>query len=107
MCYEGSTMIDSTTEELLSLAEASKTVPGKNGHGVNPSTVWRWALRGVGGVRLEVLRLGGRTCTSKQALQRFYERCTSAAIGVAPTATPAIRRKAVEAAEAELSRDGI
>jgi hypothetical protein len=100
-------MIDSTTEELLSLAEAARTVPGKSGRGVNPSTVWRWALRGVNGTRLEVLRLGGRTCTSRQALQRFYERCTTAAIGVTPTATPAIRRKAVEAAERELAADGI
>ncbi len=100
-------MIDSMTEELLTLAEAARVVPSKSGRGVNASTVWRWALRGVSGTRLDVLRIGGKTYTSRQALQKFYEKCTASAMGVTQTATPAIRRKAAEAAERELEADGI
>ena len=46
---------------------------GKTGR-LHPSTVWRWALKGVRGVRLEVVRVGGTLCTSAQALQRFFDR---------------------------------
>lgn len=46
---------------------------GKTGR-LHPSTVWRWALKGVRGVRLEVVRVGGTLCTSTQALQRFFDR---------------------------------
>jgi hypothetical protein len=101
-------MIDFENEELLTLAQASKKVPGRTGSHVNTSTLWRWALRGLRGVRLETLAIGGTTFTSTRALQQFFERSKAAAQGLNyPVTTPAIRRKAMEAAEAELAKDGI
>ena len=38
------------------------------------STIYRWHLRGIKGVRLEAIRVGGTFCTSIEALQRFFER---------------------------------
>ena len=62
---------------------------GKTGR-LHPSTVWRWALKGVRGVRLEVVRVGGTLCTSAQALQRFFDRLADATpAGGGPRANPA------------------
>jgi hypothetical protein len=63
-------MIDIETEQLCLLAEAAKCVPG------NPhiSTLIRWWKRGVKGVILETLIVGGRRFTSVEAIQRFLAR---------------------------------
>jgi len=39
-------------------------------------TVWRWAAKGIGGVRLERIQAGGKWRTSVEALQRFFDRLT-------------------------------
>ena len=39
-------------------------------------TVYRWAQRGVRGVKLETVRVGVRLCTSERAIERFIERLT-------------------------------
>ena len=99
------------TEDLLPLAMAAREVPNRRGgRGIHVATVWRWTRRGVRGVRLETIVVGGIRQTSRQALQRFVERTTAAANGEAvPTAptSSADRRKAIEAAERELAADGI
>jgi len=65
-------MIELKNEVLLTIAEAAKLLPGagKRAH-VHASTVWRWALKGVRGFMLETIRLGGKTYTSLEAMQRF------------------------------------
>jgi hypothetical protein len=60
--------------ELLSLAEAARTLPGRPG----PSTLWRWRTRGIRGVRLATVLIGGRRYVSKQALAAFAQRLTDA-----------------------------
>jgi hypothetical protein len=40
--------------------------------------------QGIAGVRLEVIYAGGTRCTSKQAIQRFFERVTAARTGGPP-----------------------
>jgi hypothetical protein len=68
-------MIDSTTETLISLTEAAKSVPRRRrGRKTHLSTLYRWATVGVRGVVLESLQCGGSRVTSREALQRFYER---------------------------------
>ena len=58
-------------EDTLSLPQAARELPGTP----DPSTLWRWATRGVKGVKLETVRIGaGRVYTSRQALTRFLER---------------------------------
>ena len=62
--------VDLLTEDLLSLPEARLEVPGTP----HVSTLHRWRLRGIGGVRLETIRIGGRILTSRQSLARFLTR---------------------------------
>jgi len=68
--------IDITQEDLIRLNEARqlKCLPaGRNGKRISLCTIYRWASRGVGGVRLETLKVGGSHCTSLEALQRFFD----------------------------------
>jgi hypothetical protein len=97
-------MIDIATEELLSLAQAARRLPGRP----HISTLHRWANPGVKGVRLETVRLGGRRFTSVEALQRFTERLNAGSEGSAePTRCRPSRRKRDEQVERELERLGI
>jgi len=60
-------MIDTTTEELVSFRKAADLFPS----GPHPATVWRWSQRGVRGVRLESILVGGKRFTSREAIERF------------------------------------
>ena len=65
-------MLDFSQEKPLTFAAVSR------GHPTHPSvpTVWRWALKGLQGVRLESLKIGGRRFTSLEAIDRFAARLT-------------------------------
>ena len=65
-------MITISSETILSLDEATHRLPKRRG-GKRPhiATLYRWAQRGVRGVRLETIQVGGTLCTSVEALQRF------------------------------------
>ena len=67
-------MNESQSNDLISLAQATKLLPKFNGKHPNPSTVWRWCTVGLNGVRLECARVGNRMCTSEAALHRFLYR---------------------------------
>ncbi len=70
-------MININNETLLSLADAAAAVPRRRaGRKCHIATVYRWAQRGVRGIRLETIQVGGTRCTSKQAMQRFFEALT-------------------------------
>lgn len=58
------------TEELIGINQVPKTLQNR----VHVSTIWRWTNRGIKGVKLETIKLGGKTLTSHQALTRFLER---------------------------------
>src|SRR5262245_27081454 len=66
------TMIDIKCEQLLSIADACKSLPQRRGRPISFSTVWRWMRRGVRGVRLESMPVGGVLFTSSEALARFF-----------------------------------
>lgn len=68
-------MIDITKETPLSLAQAAKALPGRP----HLSTVWRFATRGVRGVRLNSFMSGGRRFTSVEEIHRFILATTAAA----------------------------
>jgi hypothetical protein len=65
--------IDIDREELLSVTEARQSLPRT----VAPGTLRRWITLGVGGHRLEAVRIGGKIFTSRQALARFVESMTA------------------------------
>lgn len=93
-------MIDHRHEHLLTLAQAAATLPRFSGKRIHVSTIYRWSSRGLRGVRLETLRVGGRMCTSEEALQRFFERLSDPAPGQArPSLSEAARRAEEEADE--------
>jgi len=74
--------IDVFKEEVLSLTQATKRLPNVNrGKRLHVTTIWRWTLGGKkcpdgSTARLETIKIGGTTCTSLEALQRFFDRLT-------------------------------
>lgn len=75
-------MINITTERVLSLTEGTRLLPRRRrGRKPCPSTLYRWAKRGLRGVRLETVRVGGTLCTSVEALHRFFEELGRASPG--------------------------
>jgi len=49
--------------------------------GVAVSTVWRWAKRGIGGIKLGTIRVGGRDYTTDALWEDFVRATTAAANG--------------------------
>jgi hypothetical protein len=101
-------MIDIETEDVFPLAEVPDRLPICRGRKrVHKSCVYRWCQRGVRGVRLEFLCVGGTQCTSTQALQRFFDALTAERKREPVKARTSRQRKlAHEAANAELAREG-
>lgn len=71
-------MIDVRIESLIPLDEAAKLAPGYHGRCASEATVRRWIRVGMRGVVLESVIAGGRRCTSRDAIQRFFTRLTEA-----------------------------
>ena len=70
-------MLNETTpepDEYLTFAEAAKRVPGTR----NISTIHRWRLRGVRGVRLHTELYGGRRYVRASAIAAFVAATTEA-----------------------------
>src|SRR5258708_921780 len=91
-------MIDTTNETILPLSQAADELPRRRrGRKTNVSTLYRWSIAGCRGVRLETIQIGGTRCTSREALQRFFERLSMAQAGQregASSPTPPVRRSA-------------
>jgi hypothetical protein len=70
--------IDSLTETVFTFGAAARRIPSlRSGKPVSPSTIWRWSTTGCRArngqrVRLETIKIGGSTCTSAEALDRFF-----------------------------------
>jgi len=70
-------MIDPVRERLLDFREATSWLPKRaGGKRIHVSTLYRWTTHGSRGIRLETVRVGGRTCTSVEALGRFITAST-------------------------------
>ena len=96
--------INVATEKLRTLTEAARTLPGG---AVHLSTIHRWRLKGVRGVRLETILRGGVRCTSDEAIERFFAETTSAAdCDIPPSLTSRQRERELNRAETELDRAG-
>lgn len=65
-------MIDIYREDIFPLTEAPKRIPTLAGRRVHRATVFRWALQGLGGTRLDSFKRGGQRWTSKEALAKFF-----------------------------------
>jgi hypothetical protein len=71
-------MIDPSSEETFPLKHINRHTSLRK----NVSTYFRWVTRGVRGVRLETVKVGGATHTSKAAIQRFFRTLTEHRYGV-------------------------
>jgi hypothetical protein len=70
------------SEDVITFADARKEIGQLTGRRPDKSSMTRWAHRGVGGVRLEAVRIGGATLvTSRQAVHRFIVARTAKSIG--------------------------
>ena len=117
--------IDIHQEQLVTLCEAAKLLPLLNAKRISSNAIWRWCRKGVSGIHLEHVRIGGRIFTSPDALNRFVNALAEADVSrLNPAPKPAApaptrgrrerpRRSAAEAAEQhrlaceELDRAGI
>lgn len=95
-------MIDVTSDSIMTLSQAARQLPDR----LHVSTLHRWANRGIRGVRLEVVRLGGRVYTSAEALQRFAQQLSQPARGTCAKHSPD-REQRLAAAESALDQAGI
>ena len=67
-------------ETIVSLADAAKELPRRRrGQKTHVSTLFRWTTVGCRGIVLESLQVGGTRCTSREALQRFFDRLSQPA----------------------------
>jgi hypothetical protein len=60
-------MIDTQIETLFPLWRGSREIQSRP----SAATLWRWAMRGVRGVKLDTVIIGGRRYTSHEAFARF------------------------------------
>jgi hypothetical protein len=96
-------MIDTTMEELTPLTQAADEQPRRRrGRKTHVSTLYRWATVGCRGVQLETIQVGASRCTTREALQRFFERLSADPTRSPESVTPArsIARRARESAKA-------
>jgi hypothetical protein len=117
-------MRDTTADdELFPLTEApaSPFVPRRRGRKIHIATVRRWATKGLTGVQLRTIRIGGGVYTSGSMLREFFDKLTAAAgrdesrTESAPCPTTcstsvrstAGRDRAIEQADRELARLGV
>lgn len=71
-------MIDPAIETLVTLSRATDRYAAVNGRYPHASTVFRHALRGVNGICLETVHVGGRLVTSIEAGRRFISAISAA-----------------------------
>jgi hypothetical protein len=76
-------MIDAHSEEIFLLSKGTIHLKSRP----SPSTLWRWALRGVRGIVLESIVIGGRRYTSREAVDRFMSRLNESEPVPAPSET--------------------
>jgi hypothetical protein len=69
-------MTNHPREELIPIRSSVDELPlQQDGRPVHPSTVARWALYGLRGIKLPSMKLAGRRYVRRVDLQRFLEDC--------------------------------
>ena len=90
-----------SNEQARTFNEAARFLPGN--HRPAYSTWWRWWRKGIRGVRLQTILIGGRRYTTQKFVEDFIAEVTARANGEQfSTRTPRRRAKNIEAAEREL-----
>lgn len=96
--------INPTTESLLTVTQASQQIPGRP----HVATVWRWILKGLNGIKLGSVKVGGRRYTSAEAIESFIADSNAGNSSIDSSNHDSTRREqSIARAESELARDGI
>lgn len=90
-------------ETLLTLQQARSEFPGGRDKGI--ATVFRWADKGVRGVRLETLRVGRTRYTSREAIDRFIQ-AQNQGSSPQPVVTAKRRKSMAQSAVSQLEAAG-
>lgn len=102
--------MDPSKEKVIPLADAPRhpllRQGRRAGRPIHRATLERWRTRGVGGITLETMKLGGVRVTSDEAVRRFIERVNEPG-ATNDTVTPSDRQRQVVAAERRLAAAGI
>ena len=72
------------TGPAITMTEAAGLIGEMVGKRPSSATVWRWAMKGVRGVRLESLRVGGTLYTTRAWVLEFLAASQSSAVKVGP-----------------------
>ena len=101
-------MVDISCERLIPLTEVSRRLPRRRrGKRIHVATIYRWAQKGLRGIRLEAIQVGGCRCTSVEGLQRFFDRLTNSDGSVLVPLRSAARKRSVAQAERRANDAGI
>lgn len=74
----GQQMIDLKHEQLIEIRSVPRHLPKRpSGKRIHISAVYRWISRGVRGITLESIVIGGTRYTSIEALERFSEQLSA------------------------------
>ena len=104
----GGNGIDVARESVFSFGEAARYVGKLKGtKAVAFQTLFRWATKGCRGLVLETICVGGTRCTSKEALQRFFDGVTRARASAPATAAAPTSPQVVLSAELGGDVDGV
>ena len=93
-----------TLQDAIPINEVPRRLPRRGGKKVHISTVWRWVNRGVRGVKLESLTIGGRRYVRPEALEVFLEALNRPQTAAPQPQQPTQRRREAERAAREVAR---
>jgi hypothetical protein len=101
-------VISVATELIFPLSELPDRIPPRAGRKLSIPTSYRWSTRGVRGIVLETVQVGGTRYTSAEAVQRFTDALTRARDGQSPSErAPVVVKKRLAQTAAALDAIGI
>ncbi len=101
-------MICIKTEKLIAISDIPAWCEKTIGNRVSKSTAYRWYLRGIRGVKLETILVGGQRFTSLHRLENFFLDSTKSAEHEPENESPiTFDARNVNRAEEVLSDDGM
>jgi len=99
--------IDIFNEQLITFSELARWQPRRRGdRPVHVATIHRWRSRGLKGIRLEGVRVGGAWHTSREAFRRFTDRLTARATSEEITRPDSLGRQSHGEADKSLRNVG-
>ncbi len=93
------TVLDQSSESLIPVRQLKNHLPTP----VTTKTIYSWISRGVAGVRLPFVKVGGRTFIRRSDFDAFAERLSQRTPTI-PTETPRHRNRRKDERQAEAER---